>query len=345
VSPFAEQIVVGVDDASRDRTFDIAAEFADVVFSFRHKHELSGARMRIFDYATGDWIFVIDDDESLEPGFAALLPELLANPIPTHYWFPRKWVINDAPYEFLHAPDWYPDWQLRLFRNDSSLAYKPPRPHSGYHVMGPGLFEHRKAILHLEPLWCSPEERRTKLRQYRSGGALGDNWEAQYEFPDHAPRRRCGGPATPDGGPARRAGIVAKSRPKDRYGSGLRGVEFLSIDMDAVAGHDQQAVAEVRVRNTGRLTWFPDWSRRAGLLRLSHHLRSARGKVLVWDGERTPVLARVPPGAEHTFFHMFRTPSQPGDYVMEWDMIAEGESWFSASQPRRPFRSRLKIVL
>ena len=29
----------------------------------------------------------------------AVVPELLRAPIPTHYYFPRKWLVNDDPYE------------------------------------------------------------------------------------------------------------------------------------------------------------------------------------------------------------------------------------------------------
>jgi hypothetical protein len=344
VSTFADEIVVGVDDSTADRTLEIATGLADVVFSFRHSDQLAAARMAIFDYATGDWILVLDDDESLEPGFADLLPKLMADATATHYWFSRKWVVNTEPYEFLFAPPWFPDWQLRLFRNDRALVWKPSRPHSGYHVLGPGRFEHGVAILHFEPLWCSPESRAEKLATYAMGGPRGD-WLAHYNIPSHIPRRPCAGLAESETLPtARQTRLIAETYPADRPPMPPWGAEILEVDMVAATHCNHEVLARVRLRNTGQLAWWPTWGIRSASLYLSHHLRSVDGKLVRWDCERTLTLDIVPPGGEAIYLHQFKAPETPGDYLLEWDMVSEGEAWFAEAQPRRPTYSPLHVV-
>ena len=342
VSQYADQIVVGIDADSTDQSYEIAARFADVVFRFKHGGELSAARMLIFDYAKGDWILALDDDESLEPGLQTLLPSLMANPIATHFWFPRKWIVGAEPYEFLFAPPWYPDWQLRLFRNDRSQVWKPARPHSGYHVAGPGLFISEAAILHMERLWCTPQERQAKLENYRAKGATGA-WESHYQPSDGAPLRPCVGPQA----------VTMKRRDKALLPHAVHDVtqpagpvwdmEVIRVDMAEASHCGQDLVAEVRLRNTGSLAWWPSWGLRSATINFGHHLLDANRKLIQWDCERTQTLDYVPPGTETTLFHRFRAPSEPGDYILEWDMVSEGDRWFQ--QGARPLAfSPLRVV-
>src|ERR1700752_3897656 len=79
ISPFADEILIGVDAESTDGTFDLACSLADLVYGFRLPGTLSPARMLAFDYATGDWILSLDDDESLQENFVEFLPGLLAD--------------------------------------------------------------------------------------------------------------------------------------------------------------------------------------------------------------------------------------------------------------------------
>lgn len=342
VSQFADQIVVGVDTESGDRTYEIATQFADVVFRFEHGGELSAARMLIFDYADGDWILVLDDDESLEPGLQALLPSLMDNPLATHFWFPRKWIANAEPYEFLFAPPWYPDWQLRLFRNDRSQVWKPARPHSGYHVAGPGLFISQAAILHMERLWCPPHERQAKLEAYRLQGATGA-WEGHYRPSDGVPLRPCAGPRAVTTPRRDKALLPPEVRDVKQSASPGWDLEVIEVDMVKASHCGHELVAEVRLRNTGSLAWWPAWGIRSATLYFSHHLLDANCKLIRWDCERTLTLDYVPPGAETTCLHTFRAPTEPGDYILEWDMVSEGERWFK-HEARPPTFSPLHVV-
>jgi hypothetical protein len=331
VSHFADEIIVGVDAMSSDATAEIAAAHADVVYYFLHAGKLAAARMLVFDYATGDWIFSLDDDESIEGPIAEILPELTANEAVTHYWFPRKWIVNEDPYEFLYAPPWFPDWQLRLFRNDRALVWKPARPHTGYHVQGPSHFESRASILHLEPIWCSPEDRARKVEGYRRAGAQGP-WEAQFHYPAGVPRR----PAEPPldiprrGEPARTNFVIpteirdATSNPPLPWRS-----EVIAVSMDSSARCGQYLVAEVTVRNTGTLAWTPSFGLRSASLSLGYHVLDASGSVVEWEGGRCPTMRHVAPGESVAYLTTLQAPAEPGSYAIEWDMICEGEIWFA----------------
>jgi hypothetical protein len=323
---FADEVLVGVDAESVDGTLAVARANADVVYQVRHPGQLAPARMLALELASGDWILSLDDDESMEDTFDAIVPELLADPAVTHYWFRRKWAVAGPSCEHLFAPPWYPDWQLRLFRNDRTLVWKPARPHSGYRAQGPGAFETRADILHYEQVQCDPAERARKLESYRRiiGSAVAND---MYHPPDGLPRR----PFRPRTRTGDRPGLgrflEGTREPTGPYWAPW-GATFVGIDMPREAAAGVPFLALVTVRNSGDMAWHPV-GRRGGGLHLAHHLLSADGRMLAWDGPRYSVPRVVPPGGEAEFTCEVRAPAEPGDYLFEWDMVSEGECWFS----------------
>ena len=329
VANFADEVIVGVDASSTDRTIETAESLADIVYQFRHSGNLSSARMLLFDYASGDWVLSLDDDEQIEASFDAIVPELLADSRVTHHWFPRKWIVNLDPCEYVHETSMFPDWQLRLFRNDRSLVRKPPRPHSGYCVQGPGFYETRAAILHFEPIWCDADARSKKLEMYRLAGGDAPN-NAAYAIPPSARRRAAA--LRPPPPPRRRvpAGIVHNlvhepATPSVPWWCS----EILAADMPLVAHAGEEIVAEVLVRNTGSMTWTPPAGGRSALVHLGDHLLDSQGKALERDRRRCQVPRFVPPGDSLLFYAVVDAPALPGDYLVEWDMVSEGECWFA----------------
>lgn len=348
-SHYADEILVGVDAASTDDTLEAAAAGADVVYRFRLplRSQLAPARMLPFRYATGDWILTLDDDESMEASFDALVPELLrARGGATHYYFPRKWIVGDDPWEYVHAAPWFPNWAPRLFRNDASLVWKPARPHTMYHVLGPGYHEARTSILHYEPLWCTPQQRGDKLEAYRSAGAA-ESSENFYAIPAGAERR----PVTPRPVVARArrpAGVVHRAV-QDLVASELLPwrSEIVGVDMPGIARAGETLVVHATVRNTGTLAWAPTYAQPPAelwpLIRLGYHLLDADGQPVDWDPAYRALLARfVAPGETTTFIDHLTAPKAPGEYVLEWDMLSEGSAWF-ASCGGTVYRSRLSV--
>jgi hypothetical protein len=343
IDAFADEIVIGVDSASSDDTLAIARRRADVVFRFEHAGPPVRARLLILEHAHGDWVLSLDEDEGLDEAFAPLLPGLLSQPRYTHYWLPRKWIVEQQPLAYLHCGPWFPDWQLRLFRNDPRRVWHPGVVHSGYRVMGAGCREDRTSILHYEAVVLDPEEREAKVEYYRRHGSQGRS-EAMYGPTRGRERRRVapGPAATSPGRAAPRAGRVitgvlpvppAPARPPWRAS--------LDVEMarEAVAG--ASVLADVTARNTGRLAWEPfgAWP----LLHLSYHVRRPDGEVVRRDGERFNVPRAVEPGESARFLLDFPAPGDPGEYVIEWDLVSEGECWFAdcGSETARAF---LRVV-
>lgn len=71
--------------------------------------------------ATGKWIFVLDSDEELSTDLVTAIPTLLKDSTVDGYWFRRKTFITKDRY--LRYGFFYPDYQLRLFRNKKEYRY------------------------------------------------------------------------------------------------------------------------------------------------------------------------------------------------------------------------------
>jgi hypothetical protein len=333
VDAFADEIVVGVDSASDDRTLEVARARADRVFLFEHPGTPEPARLLFLEQATGDWILLLDDDERAEEGFGPLMPQLLGDDRYTHYAFPRKWMVPGSAKRYVRTLPWFPDWQVRLFRNDPRLVWHAPASHSSYRVVGPGCREDRVALLHLERALQPANERLLKVLRYRGLGGRGRFEEFYAPFPREAstaleesavaPRR--GGPFST---PRDRAGIVDLTvhpvvgrSPLPPWGARL------DVRHPMVARAGDRVVATVLATNVGGLRWIPptlEWPR----LFISYHLRDPAGEVLIWDGARTPIARVVDPGETASFLPFLEAPGEPGDYVLEWDLVSEGECWF-----------------
>jgi hypothetical protein len=330
ISPFADEILIGVDAESTDRTYELACGLADLVYRFRLPGQLSPARMLVFDYATGDWILSLDDDESVEENFEAILPMLLTDASITHAWFTRRWIVNLDPCEYLHAPPWHPDFQLRLFRNDRSLVWKPDYVHSLYYVQGTGHVEERTSILHYELVTNTDAARAWKLDMYRrtSGPSSVENYAPPADaLRRPAPRARAAASVLRP-----RKGIVhAQIRDLKPVGLPPWKVEFLDLDVPSTARPRELLIAEIRVKNSGELTWSRrnNTNREWPTLNLGCHLLDARGNMVDYDYHRVQIPRRVRPGEQLTFAFGFPAPSAIGRYLLEWDMVSEQDCWFA----------------
>jgi hypothetical protein len=341
---FADEVVVGVDAGSQDRTWELACDLADTVYRFTHPRQLAPAHMLALRYCRGDWILRLDDDEYMEVGFEKLLPSLLATPHFTHYFLARKMVVSEQPPLYLHEASWYPNFVLRLFRNDASLIWKPPRFHSGYYVAGQGAQEARSAILHYEPLLCSPEQRERKLKMYREGGG-GEAEEAYYRETTGELRAFNALPHVSAKRVSRRRQWIdtelhaLTAQPLPQWGCNI-----LAVDLPARVSATQTMVVTIQICNTGAVAWMPhraswQWPQ----LNIAFHVRAASGDLLETIGGRIPIAAHVAPGATTQIVGTVLAPAQPGSYVLSWDLFSEGECWFEECG-HTPFETPIEVL-
>ena len=64
VRELVDEIVI-VDTGSTDKTKEIAAKFTNKIFDFQWCDDFSAARNESLKHATGDWILVLDADETI----------------------------------------------------------------------------------------------------------------------------------------------------------------------------------------------------------------------------------------------------------------------------------------
>ena len=78
----------------------------------------------------------------------------------------------------------------------------------------------------------------------------------------------------------------------------------------------------------GNLAELTGQSYADGIVRLGAHLLGADEEELNWDGGRAILPRDLNPGESAEIEFVFRAPEQPGDYIIEFDMVAEHVTWF-----------------
>jgi len=85
----------------------------------------------------------------------------------------------------------------------------------------------------------------------------------------------------------------------------------------------------LRATNSGRARWpavgAPETK---GIVRLGAHLLGADEAELNWDGGRAILPRDLSPGETAELEFVFRAPEKSGDYIIEFDMVAEHVTWF-----------------
>jgi predicted O-methyltransferase YrrM len=342
---FADEVIVGVDAHSTDATFDVACENADAVYSFIHSDEPSPARLLAVEQVRTDWVLVLDDDEGVDAAFPDVLPELLTDERYTHWWLLRRWVVGLDPCRHLEVQPWFPDFQLRLFRADPRLVWKPYGVHTGTQVMGPSGVEARAALLHYEPVLLDDAARAAKLERYRKRGssAAHDRWFVRAADTPGVPTQT--GPLSAPPRAARRATRV-DSEPVDLDLRPRQPPWNAEVDvrLSPTASPGELLFGTATARNSGGLAWVPTRDAvRWPVLNLCYRTRGSDGALLDVQGLPTEIPRWVDPGDSATMVCCARAPSEPGDYVLEWQLLSAEECWFTdcGAQPARtPLRVR-----
>jgi SAM-dependent methyltransferase len=88
-----------------------------------------------------------------------------------------------------------------------------------------------------------------------------------------------------------------------------------------------------RVENTGHATWPKSSPDGFGMVRLGAHLVTPDGASFIQDYGRADLPRDLAPGASAVITIELRSPSEPGDYQVELDMVRERIAWFSSREP------------
>ncbi|MDF5739546.1 MULTISPECIES: tetratricopeptide repeat protein [unclassified Nostoc] len=128
--------MVVLDTGSIDRTPNIAQQLGAKVYHFKWCNDFSAARNAALKYVSGDWILVLDADETLTPAIVPQLREAIARDEYLLINLVRHEVgAEQSPYSLVS----------RLFRNHPDIRFDRP-----YHAL---VDDSVSAILTKEPYW------------------------------------------------------------------------------------------------------------------------------------------------------------------------------------------------
>ena len=88
--------------------------------------------------------------------------------------------------------------------------------------------------------------------------------------------------------------------------------------------------ARVTLRNTGTASWPAFSDSGLGQVGIGVQLLASDGRILNRAFRRIPLSANVPPGGSQTVVATFLAPDEPGDYLLNFDLVAEGIKWFES---------------
>ncbi len=130
IRAFSDEIVVGVDGKTMDNTLAVCEGLADELFVIENEALTCNSGLEaLVSRCHGDWVLRLDDDEFPEPHFMRIRHGLMASRRYTHYKFPRMHLAHADPetrdLTWINDGYLYPDFQMRLFRNDPELLSFP----------------------------------------------------------------------------------------------------------------------------------------------------------------------------------------------------------------------------
>jgi hypothetical protein len=347
----ADEVVIAADRrVSRDDLREYAA-VADKLFSIEVVHSERHFAW-LHHQCSGQWILRIDADEFASPELIAELPSLMANRYVRQYWIPRLWLYPDTAH-WLNEPPWWPDYQLRLYRNDGFLRFSGLQ-HSTAVSQPPNVYV-ESPLYHLDLLVNNVEARERKANFYDElrpglqapgGGAMNE----RYYLPERAPSPLRIGHVVPNG--HREAARILEARAardlpdfeepvvttlaeSDFYLDGGpfdpdgHRASIVPIEDSIRMFPDEQRALHFRVSNAGTRIW--PWHNPEideGLqVRVGYHWYKEDGSVYEYEGVRTWLPCRLAPGESTVVPLMVQAPRSEGNFVLEVDLVHE--RWFN----------------
>ena len=349
----ADEIVVAADSRLDEATIAEYATVADKllraeVFHPDHHHHWLHAQ------CSGEWILRMDADEVTSPALVEVIPVLMQDRGVRQYWLPRRWLYHDTG-SWLDEPPWWPDYQLRLYRNDCFLRFAGSLMHGGAVSQAPAAYL-EQPLYHLDLLLNSIEQREAKAAFYDSlrpgveapgGGAMNQ----RFYLPERASSLELS--AVPNADrleiesvlsastvtngvldspipvtPLAETDLWLKNRPFD---SEVHRAEIAPIEETIRMMPGEERAVHFRVTNTGRAAWpwYNPMIDEGRQVRLSYHWVKENGSIYEYDGLRTWLPRRLDPGDSTVVPLMVRAPKKKGTYVLEVDLVHE--RWFGCS--------------
>jgi hypothetical protein len=309
-----DELVIGIDETNTDESPAVARRFTNKVHTVPHaaffgrgREDDLNAVEYMLPYCSGDWVLRIDHDETLsalwhDPSYVA---SLLDDHAATHFSIPRRMVVPPGD-RYISSGGWFPDYQLRLFRNIPSLIVFNRRPHKRPRIAGEQRFLSDSWIIHWKDDYAIFDEQTFETRPL------------SYVYPKPSPGGLHGG----------------------IQGPFCASIEVLDCPPIMRAGELEPVLVAITNRSDQVLRPASDFIRPASVF-LSWHWYVAESNIIFkWEGARLELPRPLAPGECATHFMSVGAPPIPGDYLFQPDLVEELVAWFSATchMPRHPVR-------
>jgi hypothetical protein len=303
-----------------------AVERAEKVASRVHYHDAEtwyewdlGSMARACE---SDWVLIIERDEQMSPEWRQ--PEwrqILESTEFTHFWISRRWTVPGGRY--ICDPPWWPEFQLRLFRNDQRVTF-PTRLHDRIQVPGPGGAFQSLVMYHHVSCLFSLSEREQRVRLYdemRPGESGGHYYLYEKYCPSEAQI-----PA------AQKLDLDQEVIRMDALP--MEQISDISIKLRAVVNEvtvSEMFWLDVEVTNA---TSVPLYSCPPFPVHLSYHwIHPATQRMILFDGQRSGVFPCAPAKAVTPWKVVVLAPDEPGEYILQMTVVQDGIQWFDNVNP------------
>jgi Glycosyl transferase family 2 len=174
---FADEIVVCVDADTSDDTASVARRYTPDVHLIETGGTLESALPAMVSHCFADYLLRLDDDETLGGNWDRVSLDALVRLNDLSYLLlPRRWLVPGPATaegtvrfiasEFIASEPWFPDYQVRFFRNDPSLIRWPTAIHEPMEIKGRSMILFDRWIEHYD-LAIPRAERERKTQRYR----------------------------------------------------------------------------------------------------------------------------------------------------------------------------------
>jgi hypothetical protein len=350
--PYTDEVLIAADSRVDEQTLAGYDALADRLF--RVEHVLPERHLAwMFAQCSGDWILRLDGDEIPSGAFVRRLPELLSSREVQQFWIRRAWLYPDTE-QFLESTPWSEDFVNRLMRNDGTLRVCG-RQHISPEPVTPREYVQER-LYHLDLLMSSPQQRRDKAIRYEVAfpGLLaqgGGRMNEAYYLPELRDSLKL--QAVPDEDRASIARVLAAKSAADP-GQIIENVPFVSL-MEMDRYWEERPVAEsayrariepceptvsltpaesravfLYVSNDGTERWPPRLEEEPRI-RLGYRWLNLDGSPHTDDGPRSPFPRYVGPGERVLAPLDVVAPTDPGEYILEADIVHEDVRWFGCA--------------
>lgn len=125
--------------------------------------------------------------------------------------------------------------------------------------------------------------------------------------------------------------IVASKAVPDGSKTGAKRLAQIEVTSDDRAKTGGAVSVTATLTNRGSVPWVTSSRSGTGHVRVGVQVMDEAGRMLNRDHHRVPLPHDVPPGTTATVAFSCPAPDRPGSYVLKFDLVAEGVTWFEAA--------------